>query len=204
MAKKSIYTYISRSNEFIHSEDTKSSYRMSPMDYTRNRKLPFEALVLCMLKLLRLNLQLELNSLFQSIESKVKNISSSAFVQSRKNLKPDLFYDLNQLIASEYYSDNDENVKLYKGHRLLSIDGSTINLPVNEELKAIYKTFNNQKQTDDVIIGRVSVLYDVLNEIVLDGKLCPFSQRKVTLSRTHFEYAQKGDLIIMDRAISQF
>ena len=134
----------------------------------------------------------------------VKKITSSAFIQSRKKLKPELFYALHQLMVSEYYKDNDANVKLYKGMRVLSIDGSTINLPITPSTVAEYGIYNNQKKTDDVVIGRVSVLYDVLNEIVLDGVLRPFSEGEVALSREQFVYAQKGDLIFMDRAYTSF
>ena len=54
------------------------------------------------------------------------------------------------------------------------------------------------------MIGRVSVLYDVLNEIVLDGMLRPYTEGEVALCREHFKYARKGDLIIMDRAYPSF
>lgn len=57
-----------------------------------------------------------------------------------------MFYDLSCLIAADFYLDNDETVELYKGHRLLSVDGSTVNLPVNAETKAVYGVFNNQKK----------------------------------------------------------
>lgn len=208
MAKKlnSHFTFLS--SDFIYAPGTKIKYRVNEKDFIRNRKLPFEQLVLCMLKLLRHNLQSEINTFFKelqgSVKSSIKKITSSAIVQSRKKIKPDLFYDLNNLITTDYYLDNDEKVNLYKGLRVLSIDGSTINLPVTEELKTFYGTFNNQKQTNDVVIARVSVLYDVLNELVLDGILCPFSEGEAPLSQRHFKYAKKGDLIIMDRAYPSF
>ena len=208
MALKLNPYFITLSSNFIYAEQTKQLYRTNEKDFTRNRKLPFEELVLCMLKLLRHTIQTELNNFLKELQGSVntaaKKITSSAFVQSRKKLKPDLFFDLNQLIAKDYYLDNDEKVNLYKGLRILSVDGSTINLPFTQELKNIYGVFNNQKHTDDVIIARVSVLYDVLNELVLDGKLCPFSEGEIPLSRTHLKYAQKGDLIIMDRAYPCF
>jgi len=204
MAIKIPEHFVLCSKRFIFSESTKMYYRMSSIDFTRNRKLPFESLVLCMLKLLRRSLALELDNFFNSLGSKVKQITPSAFVQSRKKLNPDLFYDLNGLIVKEYYTDNDEGLKLYKGLRLLSVDGSTIGLPLNRELKKSFGVFNNQHKNDDVVIGRVSVLYDVLNNIVLDGLLRPFSQGEVSLSREHLKHTHKGDLIIMDRAYPSF
>lgn len=208
MAKKLNSHFTELSSSFIYATATKNNYRLKEKDFSRKRKLPFEQLVLCMLKLLRHNLQTEINSFLKelggSLKTSVKQITSSAFVQSRKKIKPDLFFDLNHLIATDYYLDNDEKVKLYKGLRVLSVDGSTINLPLTEELKSIYGTFNNQKKTDDVIVARVSILYDVLNELVLDGKLVPFSEGEVPLAHGHLKYAQKSDLIIMDRAYPSF
>lgn len=204
MATKSTSKYIKASNTFIFSQDTKIKYRISEQDFTRKRKLPFEYLVLCMFRLLRKTIQIELNNFFSELNISVKSISSSAFIQNRKKLKPDLFYDLNHLIVEEFYSDNDENIALYKGLRVLSIDGSTAQLPFTSDLKNKYGTFNNQNKTDDVIIARVSVLYDVLNDIVLDGKLCEFEKGEVSLSREHFKFSKKGDLIIMDRSYPSF
>lgn len=209
MTKKQGQHFINKTNLFIGSSKTLINYRVSEKDFTRARKLPFDGLVLCMLKLLRQNIQIELNAYFNSIKSavskKVVSFTSSAFVQSRKKLKPDLFYDLNAFITNDYYIDNDERVKLYKGHRLLGIDGSTIQLPVNNDTIKEYGTFNNNRQTNDVVRGRVSIMYDLLNEMVLDGKLCPFSIGEVTLSRQHIALAQENDIIIiMDRAYPSF
>lgn len=208
MAKKTAIHYIYLSKKFIDSLKTKLKYRVNEKDFTRKRKLTFESLALCMIKLLRQNLQIELNQyicqLYGAPNKQPLSITSSAFVQSRKKIKPDMFYDLSALIAAEFYQDNDENVKLYKCHRLLSIDGSTIHLPVNSETKKVYGTFNNQTQTNDVVIARASILYDLLNEIVLDGKLCHFNIGEVPLSREHIKLAKEDDIIIMDRAYPSF
>src|SRR5688500_13177302 len=109
MAKKPSSLFISASNRLIRSPCTKEKFRLSKADFTRNRKLPFEQLVLCMLKLLRRTVQSELYAFFNELNSRVK-VTASAFVQSRRKLKPDLFYELNHLIVKEYFTDNDENV----------------------------------------------------------------------------------------------
>jgi len=208
MAKKSSLHFIELSRRFIESITTKRKYRVNEKDFTRDRKLTFATMSFCMIKLLRQNIQVELNSYFSAVNRfKTTNqlsVTSSAFVQSRKKIKPEMFSDLSKIIATDFYQDNDENIKLYKGHRVLGIDGSTLNLPLTDEIKNIYGLFNNQTKTDDVVIGRVSILYDVLNEIVLDGKLCSIQEAEVPLSRKHFEHAKKGDLIIMDRAYPSF
>lgn len=208
MGKKGALHFIILSRDFINSQLTLKKYRISKKDFTRNRKLSFEGLSLCMMRLLKQNIQVELYAYFSTLNltggSNQISFTSSAFVQSRKKMKPDMFYDLSRIIAEDFYQDNDENVKLYKGHRLLGIDGSTINLPVNDMTRKVYGTFNNQKQTNDVVLGRVSIMYDVLNEIVLDGKLCPYKTGEIPLSQKHFKLAKENDIIIMDRGYPSF
>lgn len=208
MAKKSSLHFIELSKKFIQSKATKQKYRMNEKDFTRDRKLTFDTMSLCMIKLLRQNIQVELNTYFCISNGLNMNspmtVTSSAFVQSRKKIKPEMFSDLNKIIASDFYQDNDENIKLYKGHRVLSVDGSTLNLPLTDDTIKVYGLFNNQNKTDDMVMGRVSILYDVLNEIVLDGKLCSIKNAEIHLSYEHFKYAKKGDLIIMDRAYPSF
>lgn len=208
MAKKSSLHFIELSRRFIQSKATKRKYRVNEKDFTRDRKLTFDTMSLCMIKLLRQNIQIELNSYF-CVSNRFKanspiSVTSSAFVQSRKKIKPKMFSDLSKIIADDFYQDNDENIKLYKGHRVLGIDGSTLNLPITDDTIKTYGFCNNQTKTDDMVQGRVSILYDVLNEIVLDGKLCSVKESEVYLSREHIKYAKKGDLIIMDRAYPSF
>jgi hypothetical protein len=208
LTNKTILHYIALTNEFLTSEFTLLKYRVDKKDFTRKRKLSFDGLALCMLKLLRQNIQLELISFFDkastTLSNAVSSYTSSAFVQSRKKLKPDLFYDLSALIANDFYVDNDKAVLLYKGHRLIGVDGSTINLPVNKNTIKAFGTFNNQTKSNDVVIGRVSIMYDLLNEIVLDGILCNYNVGEVSLSRQHIKLAQVNDIIIMDRAYPSF
>ena len=208
MAKKSGLHFIDFSRRFIQSITTKQDYRVNEKDFTRDRKLPFDTMALCLIKLMRQNIQIELNSYICTLNRLPANpqtsITSSAFVQGRKKIKPEMFYDLSKLVADDFYQDNDENIKLYKGFRLLSVDGSTINLPANESTKQAYGVFNNQNKSNDVVIGRVSIMYDLLNEIVLDGRLCHHTTGEIPLSRDHIKIAKETDLIVMDRGYPSF
>gem|GEM_PF-4139800 len=79
MAKRPSYDFVSESTRFTHSDRTKERYRLSPTDFTRNRKLPFEQLVLCMLKLLRRSLQLELDSFFKAPRPRKSSVFRGGF-----------------------------------------------------------------------------------------------------------------------------
>ncbi len=152
-------------------------------------------------------LSIELHLFFDHLKKsmgRITGITTSAFTQSRQKLSPDVFVGINNVILQEYYTDNDERVALWKGHRLLSVDGSYISLPFSKELKGIYGTHDNQKKTEDVILGRVSVLYDVLNQIAIQGFLVPKTEGEISIAHNHVEKIGKGDLVIFDRGYPSF
>jgi len=86
----------------------------------------------------------------------------------------------------------------------LAVDGSTASLPVNENTIEHYGLCNNQKTTNDIVKARVSVLYDVLNNIALDGLLCHYNKGEVQLFQAHLSFIKQDDLLILDRMYPSF
>jgi len=159
-----------------------------------------------MMNLLRKSLAIEIDSFVNFIHNKYasqKAFTQSAFVQARKKIKPTVFKKLSQTITNEFYSDNDEAVKLWKGFRLLAVDGSRITLPITDELEAIYGRTKNQTQTS-IVQGRCSVLYDVENNYVIDAVLAPLKKGERALAEPHFQYCKPGDLLIYDRGYPSY
>jgi len=77
------------------------------------------------------SLQLVLNEL--ALEQDMPPVTASAFTQARANLHHTAFIELNQkAIVNVMYCDN--NVKLYKGMRVIGIDGSKILLPQHKSI----------------------------------------------------------------------
>lgn len=134
---------------------------------------------------------------------KLSSFTQSAFIQSRNKIKPEVFKHLNSTIVDEFYTDNDLSIKLWKGFRLLAVDGSRINLPDTKELADKFGLSKNQTKTVTVQ-ARCSVLYDVLNNFVLDSKLTSLSIGESTIAKEHLLKAQVGDLIIYDRGYPSF
>ena len=142
-------------------------------------------------------MQLVLNEFFKKL--KISPVSSSAFSQARKHLKAQAFIELNrEAIVKVMYAD--EDYQCYKGFRLLGIDGSKVYLPPE---KAIIDKFGgtvkNQRSTDIVPFGLVSVLYDLLNHIAIDAILAPGKSYEVDLAQRHLEHTRPDDLLIFDR-----
>lgn len=159
-----------------------------------------------MISLIKKSLQIELHSFLREISKSHTSISNSAFNQARMKIKPELFKHFISFLNKEFYSENDERVKLWKGYRLLGCDGSTLTLPITKELKKKYSHYVNG-HTTDVLIARTSILYDLENEMVLDGKLAPFSEGERQLAISLFQGLKKSqfkELIILDRGYPSY
>jgi len=136
-------------------------------------------------------------------EKEVAGFTKSAFVQCRKKIKPEVFKYLSDSLIEEFYTDNDDSVKLWNGFRLLSVDGSRLVLPDTPELERIYGRTKNQSSTG-VVQARISVLYDVLNRFAIEGCLSPLSTGESVLALNHLSLSKPGDLIIYDRGYPSF
>lgn len=161
-----------------------------------------------MMNFLRKSLSLEIENFVKHITTFIGNnifsgFSKSAFVQCRNKIQPEVFKHLNNKLILEFYTDNDASIKLWKGFRLLSVDGSRMTLPNTKELKNEYGETKNQNKTG-VVQARVSVLYDVLNKYVLDGILTPLSVGEIVSAINHLDLAKANDLIIYDRGYPSF
>ncbi len=182
---------------------------MNLSDFTRKRKQPFGNVLLFMFNLLRKSLVIEIDNFMQHLNSKiedrsVQNFTSSAFVQKRKKINPDVFKYLSSVIVANNYDCNcNNNIKLFNGFRVLAVDGSKITLPCTEELKKTFGESKNQTNTT-VVQGKASVLYDVLNGIVLDSVLDNIGLSERELALRHSCQWKNNDLIIYDRGYPSY
>lgn len=192
----------------MFSESIKFQYRACGRDFTRMRKQTFSSTVLFMLNLLTKSLSIEINHFLNFICQTMKDkalpcFSKSAFTQCRKKIKPEVFQYLSTSLVKEFYTDNEESVKLWQGLRILAVDGSRLTLPDTKELEKIYGRTKNQNG-DGLIQARISVLYDVLNRFALEGSLSTLPTGETVLAFQHLEHAGRGDLIIYDRGYPSF
>ena len=94
-------------------------------DFTRERKLSFEKVITCLLGMGGGSLANELMDQFGCCADLV---TVSAFIQQRNKLLPSALETLFHLFVekSEYSS-------LYKGYRLLAVDGSALQIPTDKD-----------------------------------------------------------------------
>lgn len=202
--RKSKQQIICGIKSFILVDEVEDKYKSRPADFTRNRKLPFQLLVLFMLRKLYKSLALEISEFFSQLDVSWCSLTKSAFTQARQKLSPLFFHDLLQKFNQEFYTDNDQGVERIKGMRILAVDGSTLDLPYSQELVQAYGTHSNQYDQVRYVKGRVSVLYDLLNYMILDGVLQPFAEGEPVAALKHLPHCRAGDLVVYDRAYASF
>ena len=160
-----------------------------------------------MISMVKKSLQIELCNFIKTLNLKNLNfVTNSAYNQARMKIKPELFKYFMTSLNDEFYTDNDERVKLWKGFNLLACDGTFLNLPMVPELIKKYGTSTNQHATE-ILIVRCSILYDILNHMILNGALAPdkIGEREMLLSLLDvLEKSENKYLILLDRGYPGF
>ena len=194
--KKKSKRFINYIRNEIYSKQFLESNRKSDKDFTRKRKLTFPKIILFMLNSIKKSLQKELTEFFLNFSNE-KNITNSAFCQSRMKLSHTAFIELNDGIIKEFYTDN--LFELWNGFRLLAIDGSRLQLPLSLELIEDFGFAENQGAVP-VPMAQASSCYDLLNNMIINSEIDRYETSEYNLALKHLQKCQfEKDLLIYDR-----
>ncbi len=177
------------------------SSKVSDTSFSRKRKFSFKDLVVNILGFTRTSVRTELDRFFKSISGNPSNITTltkSAFTQARQKLKPECFVELRD-IQLEYFQNNAAFKHNWKGKRVVAIDGSSLILPNEPFLKAKFGTFSNKAEA--VSTGaKVSVAYDVCNQLILDAQIDDTQGDEKEMAKSHLsKLCAQTDVLVFDR-----
>jgi hypothetical protein len=173
----------------------------APENFTRNRKLPFDKLVLFIMKLCKKTLSVELEQFFEDINSPM-NCSVSAFTQQRLKLEPFFFYYWNTVLLDSFYHYYGDKVKKWHGYRIIAADGSNISLVNN---MALNKHFGGQSnQSISFVQAKTFYHYDVLNELVVLPKIAKYRHGELQMAYEAISGIEEDMLTIYDRCYSNY
>jgi len=141
------------------------------------------------------------------LEEDLISISKSAYSQARDKIRYEAFIELCNDIKEQFYKEY--AYEKYKGFRLLSVDGSMIILPNNEDIRKEFSTTNVKNQHEEknkkIVQARVSVLYDVLNNLIIDSKITDSKTDEINITiDEHLKAIKEDDLIIFDRGYPSY
>lgn len=184
-----------------------AQFKMDDKHFTRTRKQSFLSAILLMVNQLKKSLSVEIDSFLQQLNNKLSHrvlpFTSSAFVQNRKKINPEVFKYLSSVIIQGFYRPENDEVKLLHGLRILAADSSELTLPFTKELQQQYGVVSNAA-TLSIVQAKMSVLFDVMNKLTLDVVLGKGRASERDLALMHKHQWKKGDLIIYDRGYPSF
>jgi len=157
--------------QLLEKEEMKKIARKNDTSFTRNRKMNLKEMVLFLFENKEKTLVLELRDYKKDI-GKSEKMTKQAISKQRQNLNPEIFKELNKKYVKMLYEERE--VKRYKGYIILIVDGTTLELPNNNELKEHYGLQEGQKGS----VGRVRAkglgIYDPLNDIMITSRIDPY------------------------------
>jgi len=182
-------------------------FKMKKQDFTRTRKQSFMSTILFMVNQLKKSLSVEIDGFVRHLNdkfsAKVSHFTSSAFIQNRKKIDPEVFKHLSSVLTKSFYRPDNDEVKLLYGLRILAADSSGLTLPFTKELQERYGVVSNA-ETLNIVQAKMSVLFDVMNKLALDVVLDKGRASERDMALLHRSQWQKNDLIIYDRGYPSF
>jgi hypothetical protein len=175
--------------------------RMKNTYFTRigNNKMTFKSIVVFMLNFVRKSLQLELDDFFDGINDTNESVTKQAFSEARQKISPTAFVKLSDTIIKWFYEDT--YFKTFKGYRILSIDGTILEISNTENLRNEFGYIENQSMK--LARARATGLYDVENDMIITAVLSKYRANERVQAEELINKLEdigfSNDLILFDR-----
>jgi hypothetical protein len=155
-----------------------------------------------MFNLVKNTTSVALNRFFNAINV-ASTVTQQAFSKARSKFSWLALRLLNEKVTKVVY---DKRYKIWRGYRLLAIDGTKTQLPADKKLK---KVFGTSSGSEAAVSAQGSTFVNVLNGFIVDALLEPMSNCERTLATRHFSFLKEffpdsKDLVIFDRWYPSF
>lgn len=181
--------YINSIKEKIQDIEMSLIYKNKVTNFTRNRKMNFEKVVLYGLNKRGLTSKMEIEEFTELIN--MTDISAPAVLKQRLKLDGKIYLDMMQENLKAFYEKFKPDVKLFKGYILSAIDGSDFEIPNTKTTRAKYNTLHPR---EEVARATISNMFDVLNHYIMDTVIgiYDFSERK--MAQENYSHIKKLNL----------
>jgi hypothetical protein len=188
-----------------------SRHRRGAKDFSRQRVLSFPVLMLLLLQKSLKSLQARVHELLWQLAEGTPSLklSGGALTHARAKLCASAFVELNEsaVLATVYGGQQAALVQRWYGHRLLSVDSSLVRLPSHAAVGQAFgwvQCANHHGPLERYPQGRVSVLYDVLNQVGLQAHLVASTVAETQLAHEHLSCVQSEDVLLNDRGYTGY
>lgn len=193
----------------LHDDKFIAGHRARAADFTRRRALPFDRVMLFILQKTTRSIQRHLHAFWDHLALEVASgVTAGAVTQARAKFKHTAFIALNRetVLPIVYAPAQADTMHRWRGHRLLGVDSSLVRLPRSATTEAEFGLVEMKNQAGATGTaypeGRISVVYDLLNRIGLDGRLEKSVLGEVSLASQQLGELAAGDVVIVDRGFT--
>ena len=181
--------FINKIKNKINNDKTKINYRNKDNDFTRNRKMSFQNVVLYNLNKKGLTSKMEIEEFTKQVN--MMDISSPAVLKQRLKLNGKIYLDMLQENLKGFYTDFKDEVKLFNGYIVCAIDGSDFEIPNTIKTRNKYNVLHF-----DECVARASIsnMFDILNHFVMDTIIEKYDNSERKMAKQNLENIKKLDL----------
>lgn len=169
----------------------------SKTDFSRNRKIPYEKMILSLLTMEGASLS---NELLRQFGCSINTATSSAFVQQRKKILPNALETLFHTFAAKTaMKDN------FNGYKLLAVDGSDVQIATNlNDKESLFQTKDGIKPYN---LLHLNALYNLITHTYEDVKI--FKRKEAGENKALTEMMDRSTLkgkviVIADRGYESY
>jgi len=191
---------LQHSNELILSEGFLVRHRIGNA-FTRSGKLSFSNLIYFILQSAHKSIQINYSKFLDNfLPEAMPFVSKQAISKARQGISHKAFIELFRISVEQFYNQSSDDVHTWNGFHVYAVDGSTIQVPESEEN---YKVFGgNPNKTEKVSpLASASILYDVMNDILVDVSLHPYRYNEREAAKVHMDFLPEfyNSIIVFDR-----
>lgn len=184
------------------SREIQSFFLTNEHCFTRARKLGFDTVTFLILSLLKKSLNIELKTYFSKLNIDKESIfTKGAFSQRRHQIDSKWFKFLLEYLAKLYY-DLNKNISLWKGYKLLAVDGSSAILIKGEDIETAYSVGKNKYGTYPLC--RYMKMFDVLNEVTLKTEMFAMNGSERMCAYKWVDSIPDNSITLYDRGFPSF
>lgn len=199
MNTNTLTSILKSSNELIISESFRTKHRIGNA-FTRSGKLSFQNLIYFILRSTHKSISVNYSEFVDSFRSSIPTfVTKQALSKARQGISHEAFIELFRLSVEHFYSQATD-LRTWNGFHIYAIDGSTIQIPESAEN---YNTFGGNPNKTGIIspLASASVLYDVLNDIIVDVSLNSYRYNERDSAKEHINFLPDfpNSVIVFDR-----
>lgn len=162
--------------------------------FTRNRKLEMTQVISYLLYSSKASMNLNITNIRDDIPSiNFPDITKQALSKARKGIASELFRDLLHVSVKTFYNSCQQR-KTWNGFNLYAIDGSCIQVPKSKDNIEHFGICRNKHHSREDSMARISLLYDLQEDIVVDGLIEKYIYAERSSAKRHLDYLEAAGL----------